>query len=150
MAKTQIDIPIDINVPAQQVWSAIVDWQSQGEWMLGTRVWPVNGDGTGVGGEIAAFTGIGKLGFLDTMTITVWEPPVRCEVLHTGRVVRGIGIFAIVETSPTTSRFEWSEILDLPLGIVGALGFRLVRPFFVFGVRKSLQKFAAILESRTN
>ena len=40
----------------------------------------------------------------------------------------------------------WSEDLDLPLGILGKVGFTLLRPGFVFGVRKSLEKFARLVE----
>ena len=37
----------------------------------------------------------------------------------------------------------WSEQLDLPLGALGRLGWPLVRPAFVAGVRMSLKRFAA-------
>jgi hypothetical protein len=114
--------------------------------MLGTKVWPVNGDGTGVGGQIEAFTGIWRIGFLDTMEITSWDPPAKCDVLHTGRVVRGTGTFEVIATSESTSKFIWSEDLDLPLGLLGKIGFTLVKPGFVYGVRKSLEKFADLVE----
>ena len=143
---TYIELTVDIKADAQTVWNSITDWPTQGQWMLGTRVWTEGGPANGVGGTIAAFTGIGKLGFLDTMEITVWEPPVRCEVLHTGKVVRGSGIFVVEPTSQTTCRFVWSEVLDLPFGVIGRLGFVLVRPFFVAGVRQSLNRFARLVE----
>ena len=114
--------------------------------MLGTKVWPVNGDGTGVGGQIEAFTGIWRIGFLDTMEITAWNPPMKCDVLHTGRVVRGTGTFEVVATSDSTSKFIWSENLDLPLGVIGKVGFTIVKPGFIYGVRKSLEKFADLVE----
>jgi hypothetical protein len=114
--------------------------------MLGTKVWPVDGDGTGVGGKIEAFTGIWRIGFLDTMEITTWEPPRLCDVNHTGRVVRGTGTFEVVATSESTSKFIWSEDLDLPLGLLGKVGFFFVKPGFVYGVRKSLEKFASQVE----
>jgi hypothetical protein len=114
--------------------------------MLGTKVWPVDGDGTGVGGKIEAFTGVWRIGFLDTMEITGWLPPNRCDVNHTGRVVKGTGTFEVVATSETSSKFIWSEDLDLPLGLLGKVGFTLVKPGFVFGVCKSLEKFADLVE----
>ena len=150
MTTAHVELHVDVQVPAQMVWDAIVDWPSQGKWMLGTKVWPVNGDGTGVGGQIEAFTGIWKIGFLDTMTITAWEPPLRCDVLHTGRVVRGSGTFVVVPLGDHSCRFEWSEDLDLPLGVLGKLGFAITRPAFEFGVQKSLNKFAHMLESGTS
>ena len=141
-----IELTVAVNAPAQKVWDAITNWEAQSQWMLGTKVWPVDGDGTGVGGKIEAFTGIWRIGFLDTMEITNWEAPTRCDVLHTGRVVRGTGTFEVISVSPTSSNFVWSEDLEIPLGILGKVGFSLLRPGFVFGVRKSLEKFARFVE----
>jgi hypothetical protein len=141
-----IELEVLVQAPALNVWNAITNWQAQSSWMLGTKVWPVNGDGTGIGGQIEAFTGIWRIGFLDTMEITSWEPPAKCDVLHTGRVVRGTGTFEVIATSESTSKFIWSEDLDLPLGLLGKIGFTLVKPGFVYGVRKSLEKFADLVE----
>ena len=141
-----IELKVLVQAPALQVWNAITNWQAQSDWMLGTKVWPVNGDGTGVGGQIEAFTGIWRIGFLDTMEITAWNPPMKCDVLHTGRVVRGTGTFEVVATSDSTSKFIWSENLDLPLGVIGKVGFTIVKPGFIYGVRKSLEKFADLVE----
>ena len=80
------------------------------------------------------------------MEITAWNPPTKCDVLHTGRVVRGTGTFEVVATSDSTSKFIWSENLDLPLGVIGKVGFTIVKPGFIYGVRKSLEKFADLVE----
>jgi uncharacterized protein YndB with AHSA1/START domain len=138
-----VDVLVDAGV--EQVWAAVTDWPAQSDWMLGTRVWATEQDGRGVGGGVAAFTGAGRLGFLDTMVITRWEPPFRCDVRHTGRVVRGTGTFEVVALPEGRSRFVWSEDLDLPLGPVGRLGWPLVRPAFALGVRRSLEKLARSL-----
>jgi hypothetical protein len=115
--------------------------------MLGTRVWPTAQDGQGVGGGIEAFTGVGPLGVLDRMQITLWEPPRRCHVLHLGRVVRGTGAFEVEPLPGGRSRFVWREDLDLPLGLLGRLGWPLVRPAFAFGVQLSLKRFARWVEA---
>jgi hypothetical protein len=141
-----IVLHVDIAAPAERVWSALVAWETQGEWMLLTRVRGTAQDGIGVGGGIEGFTGIGPVGVLDTMRITVWDPPRRCEVLHTGRVVKGAGVFEVVDLGAGLSRFVWSEILDLPLGLLGRLGFPLVRPLFHWGVQRSLARFARYVE----
>ena len=107
--------------------------------MVGTRV---TSEGEGVGGTIAAFTGLGRVGFLDTMVITGWDPPRRCVVDHTGRVVRGLGIFEVVPDGPSASTFVWTEQLDLPLGALGRLAWPIVRPVFRAGVAASLRSFA--------
>lgn len=140
-----IAVDVLVDAPAEVVWQAVTDWPGQSDWMLGTRVWATERDGVGVGGGVAAFTGTGRWGFLDTMVITRWEPPHRCDVLHTGRVVRGTGRFEVVSLPGGRSRFVWSEELDLPWGPLGRLGWPVVRPAFALGVRRSLERLAQSL-----
>lgn len=64
-------LSVDVAAPVERTWAGATDWARQGEWMLGTTVRPTARDGQGVGGGIEAFTGVGRLGFLDTMEITV-------------------------------------------------------------------------------
>jgi len=153
----ELVLSVEVAAPAGQVWAALVDWESQGEWMLLTDVATEDGDGRvpgaqGVGGRLAARTGIplpGKrrLGVLDTMLITAWEPPSRVDVRHLGRVVRGTGTFEVVPRGESASTFVWTEQLDLPLGPLGRLGWPLVRPAMAAGVRLSLKRFAAYAEA---
>jgi uncharacterized protein YndB with AHSA1/START domain len=138
----EIALTVDVPAPAAEVWAAVTDWAGQGEWMLGTSVRGTDLGGRGVGGGIEAFTGVGRLGFLDAMTITRWDPPFRCEVEHRGRVVRGSAVFEVVPVDAGHSRFVWAEWLTPPLGLLGAVGFALVRPFAVAGVRVSLGRLA--------
>jgi hypothetical protein len=135
-------LSVDVDAPAAQTWAAAVDWARQGEWMLGTRVRPTVGNGQGVGGRVEAFSGIGPIGFLDPMEITLWQPPRACHVKHLGRVVRGTGAFEVEPRGDARSRFHWREDLDLPLGILGRIGWLLARPFFAYGVQLSLRRFA--------
>jgi uncharacterized protein YndB with AHSA1/START domain len=143
---------VDVDAPPEQVWAALVDWDRQGEWMLLTDVRAVEGDGQGVGGRLAAVTGLRlpggllrgrRLGVLDTMLITAWEFPRRVDVRHTGRVVRGTGTFEVRPRDGGRSTFVWTEGLDLPLGVLGRAGWPLVRPVMAAGVRLSLRRFAA-------
>ncbi len=137
---------VDVDAPPERVWAALVDWPRQGEWMLATDVRPVEGDAQGVGGRLAATTGVRlgrrRRGVLDSMEITRWDPPRIVEVRHTGRVVRGGGVFE-VRPRGAQSTFLWTERLDLPLGMLGRLGWPLVRPLMRAGVRFSLRRFAA-------
>jgi Polyketide cyclase / dehydrase and lipid transport len=142
----EITIDVVVDAPPEAVWDAVTDWSRQSEWMLGTTVRATDRDGVGVGGGIEAFTGVGRLGFLDTMVITEWDPPRRCVVDHTGRVVRGLGVFEVFALPDGRSRFVWSEGLDLPLGALGRLGWPLVRPGFTWGVRRSLEALARDVE----
>jgi hypothetical protein len=141
-----LTVAIDIDAPVERVWDAVVDWDNQGDWMLGTRVRGTVRSGVGVGAGLEAFTGVRGIGFLDTMEITAWEPPHRCDVRHTGRLVRGTGVFEVLALpGGRRSRFVWQENLDLPLGLVGRLGWLLVRPLAAFGVRLSLRRLASRL-----
>jgi hypothetical protein len=80
------------------------------------------------------------------MVITAWDPPRRVEVRHTGRVVRGEGVFEVRPRGTAGSTFVWTELLDLPLGALGRAGWPLVRPVMVAGVRLSLRRFARFAE----
>ncbi len=124
----------------EEVWRAVVDWPGQHRWMIGTRVH----GGHGLGATVVARTGTGPLGFTDTMVISEWNPPLRCVVRHTGRVVRGAGIFEVTPRG-TGREFRWTEQLDLPLAAVGRLGWPLVRPLAQRGMDASLRRFARLL-----
>lgn len=143
-ARVALDVTID--APVDRVFAAFSQWGEQGRWMVGTRVEVRRGDGASVGSQLAAWTGAGPAGFWDTMEITRWEPPYRVDVVHTGRVVRGTGTMEVLALPGGRSRFVWSEELDLPLGAVGRLGWPLVRPAFLAGVKRSLQEFGRQVE----
>lgn len=141
-----LTLGIDVAASPEQTWGAVIDWARQSEWMLGTRVEPGEKSGHGVGATIHAWSGVGGLGFWDTMTITAWDPPRRCDVLHTGRVVRGTGSFTVTP-GRGGSRFVWTERLDLPFGVVGRIGWLVFGRIFAAGVRQSLRRFARFAES---
>ncbi|MEJ2867519.1 SRPBCC family protein [Actinomycetospora sp. OC33-EN08] len=143
MATRDITVGVDVEAPADVVWKAVTDWEGQSEWMLATTVKVTAGDGVGTGSELAATTGLGPLGVTDTMRIVGWDPPHRATVVHTGSFVRGSGTFTVVELGPSRSRFEWGERLDLPLGVLGAIGWPLVSPVFRLALLYSLRKLAA-------
>ena len=153
----ELVLSVEVAAPPAQVWAALVDWESQGEWMLLTDVRTEDGEGQvpgaqGVGGRLAARTGVPlpggrRLGVLDTMLITAWEPPRRVDVRHLGKVVRGTGTFEVVPRGESASTFVWTESLDRPLGRVGELGWPLARPVMAAGVRLSLKRFAAYAEA---
>ena len=141
---TELVLSVDVEAPPSQVWRALIDWERQGEWMPLTDVRVVGGDPAGVGGRIEARTGLRgrgrRLGVLDTMHITRWDPPHRVDVRHTGRAVRGSGIFE-VRPRLAGATLVWTEQLELPLGALGRLGWPLVKPFAVFGLTLALRRF---------
>ena len=147
----QLALKVEINQPAKVVWKYLVDWRGQSDWMLQTKVWSeLDQDRTvknGKGVLIFAFTGLFasmypklKLGVLDTMEVTNWKPPTRCDVVHIGRVIRGTGRFELVEKKSKTT-FYWSEEIIAP-----AIFLAILKPFILLGVRISLRRFARLVE----
>jgi uncharacterized protein YndB with AHSA1/START domain len=141
-----LTVDVVVDAPVEAVWSAVVSWETQAEWMLGTRVHVVGDKAEGMGARLEAVTGAGPLAFTDPMVVTEWEPPNRCVVRHTGSLVRGRGIFEVFALPGGRSRFVWTEELDLPLGWLGRVGWPLVRPAMAAGVRASLRRLARYVE----
>jgi hypothetical protein len=136
-----------VDAPVESTWAAVTDWERQGEWMLGTSVRVLSDSPAGEGAILEARTGAGPLAVVDTMRITAWEPPHRCQVAHLGRIVRGSAAFEVEQAADGRSRILWSEWLELPFGLAGQYGFLLGRPLFEAGVRLSLQRFASWVEA---
>jgi len=132
-----------IDAPINTVWAALADWESQGEWMLQTTVEVTSDIREGVGTSIAAFTGIGKLGIMDHMTVISWNPPTICDVVHTGAIIKGTGRFELTALSENSTRFDWSEEILAPRAI-----FLLIAPGLYAGVRISLSALRRQLQQR--
>jgi uncharacterized membrane protein len=142
---------VAVAAPADLVWGYVTDWPRQGEWIPFTRVevadtGPGRETAEGVGDRIRAWTGIGPVGFWDPMTITAWERrddgSARCEVLHTGAVVRGEAEFAVHAEGPDACTFVWWERLEVPGGALGALLWRLGGWTMRRGVDAALRRLA--------
>jgi hypothetical protein len=115
---TEVEVTSRVLVPGapDTLWRLAMDWRRQGDWMLATRV----SGGQGVGAVVTARTGLGPVGITDTMVITEWYPPHRCVVRHTGRLVRGTGVFEVAPVG-AMSEFAWTERLRLPAHVPGRL-----------------------------
>jgi hypothetical protein len=143
MRSNHIAMSLVIQAPIEKVWAAIADWESQGDWMLQTTVKVTSQIREGVGTTIAAFTGIGKFGVMDHMVVTSWQPPYICDVLHTGKIIKGTGRFQLSAIDDDSTRFDWSEEILTPRVI-----FLLIAPGLYVGVRISLTKFSRLLRDR--
>lgn len=148
--RNTLSIRVECNAPVEKVWGEIADWSGQGKWMLSTRVWLTSEISEGVGTSIAAFTGpahriypkFARFGLLDTMTVTKWEPPFRCDVIHTGKILKGTGTFRLEPTSANSCTFYWSETIDIHRAL-----FLLGAPFLWVGVRISLARFRRLVSN---
>ena len=139
---------VDVDASPERTWAVLTDWAAQGEWMIATDVREVGGPAQRLHGRLAARTGVplpgGRhLGILDTMIITKWEPPRLVEVQHTGRIVRGPGTFEVLPRGEHAT-LVCREVWYLPYGYLGVAGWALSRPLVVWGLRRSLLRFAAV------
>jgi hypothetical protein len=145
----EVVVGVDIAAPPQAVWDKLVDWSTHHEWMVLTRVEPTTPSQDDVGAGIVGITGVGPIVFRDTMTVTEWQPPpaepARCQVTHTGNVVKGAGAFE-VESTPDGSRVVWSEWVRLPFGLLGEVGWLALRPLTALFLRISLRRLATRVE----
>jgi hypothetical protein len=144
---SHLELNIKIDRPVKSVWDCLVDWKSQGDWMLQTKVWSeLDQDRTiknGKGVLIFAFTGLLpnlypklRLGILDTMEIAKFKPPVLCEVVHIGRIIRGTGKFELKKSKNGTI-FNWQEdLVAYPVFLL------IMKPLLLIGVWLSLRRFA--------
>ncbi|GIH93262.1 SRPBCC family protein [Planobispora siamensis] len=143
MNHVRISVSMNAQASPDRVFAVLTDWPRHDEWMVLTHARVTAGDGRGAGSGIAAFTGVGPIGFLDTMEITEWDPPTTVAVRHTGRLVRGTGVFRVLPREGG-STIVWEEDLALPLGAAGRLGWKLLRPLNEAFFRFSLRRLAAL------
>ena len=128
--------------PAERVFDVLTDWPRHAEWMPFTSA----EGGDKVGDELRAWTGVGPVGFLDTMIITDWRDGRRVAVRHTGRLVRGEAWFKVVPEGPG-SRVVWAERIDLPLGPLGRAGWLVAGPVVKAFLTLGLRRLAALSEA---
>ena len=136
-----MEIEQPVRATPEAAFAALTDWPAQGEWMLGTRVWVSHGTGREVGDELSGFTGIGRIGFLDSMTITDITAEM-VQVRKTGRVLRGTGWMGVRSDGAGGAVILWGSDPVLPLGRFGRLGWTLIKPLVAAGFRRSLRNLA--------
>ena len=103
-----------IGAPVTRVWSVVTDFAGYGRWipLTSMRVDPLP---VGVGWGFGGFTGLGRVGFLDSMLVTVWEPPTddadRASffVRKTGRVLAGWAEVTLEPRDDGRTQLTWTE-----------------------------------------
>lgn len=143
-------LAITINAPITRVWEEMVDWEGQSKWMLSTRVYDDPQSPNGVGHTLRAFTGPlaqwnRRLGIMDEMVVSQWDPPRFCRVEHVGKIIRGYGTFTLTSDSrePSRTRFDWFEEIKAPTWILA-----VIKPGILIGVWISLRRFKRQVERK--
>lgn len=144
--QAEFAVSVDIAAQPMTVWATVTAWEEQGSWMPATSVKRLPGPVGAVGERFVARTGVGPLAFDDPITVTAWDSPRRCEILHTGRIVRGVGAF-YVEPVGAGSRFTWWERLEVPGGPLAPGLWRLGEPLTRAGFGWALRRLKRQIEA---
>ena len=147
-SNASVEASVYVAASPERAFGELIDAEGQGRWMFSTNIYPVEGGiaAPDVGSRLVAFTGFAGIGILDVMEVTEHEPNRRWVVTHHGRVIRGSGIFTF-DPAPGGSTVRWIEQLELQFGIIGRIGWPLVRPAVRWGLRHSLRQFARLLKA---
>ena len=143
--RASVELP---GIPPDRAFAAMVDLAAQERWMIATRLYPIVSASSvpQVGSRVAAFSGVGGLGFLDTMTVIAYDPPHRWVVAKDGRLLRGVGTMQ-VDPLPGGSRATWMNELDPPFGALGRLAARVAGPVAAGAIRACLRRLARQLRT---
>ncbi|HKJ55971.1 MAG TPA: SRPBCC family protein [Nitriliruptoraceae bacterium] len=145
----RLDVDTTIAAPIEDVWSVLVEWEAQRDWMLDAKeVVVVTPERSGHGVTIHVPTSLLGLPVLDVMRVTGWDPPHRLEATHLGRVIKGVGAFEMTPVADDVTHLLWWEEIDAPLGAVGEFGAGLALPVIRAIFTKSLDRFRRVVESR--
>jgi uncharacterized protein YndB with AHSA1/START domain len=140
------EVAVEVAASPEATWSVLTDWGRQSEWAMLTTTRGIGPTGgRAVGEQVHAFTGVGRLGFLDTMVVETWDPPHRCRVRKTGRVVRGAAEFVVEPVVSGGSRVSYRAEVAVPAGRLGELAWPVARAALAMGFRRSLVSLGAIV-----
>lgn len=144
----RVDLEVTSTAPRERVWSVLVDWERQPEWMLDAKaVHVLSPQRTGEGVTIRCPTNL--LGFTvqDVMRVTGWREGEYLEMTHLGRVITGTGAFELVDAPGGGTTIRWWEQVDPPLGALGEWGATtFVAPVIRAIFRRSLANLARAAE----
>ena len=98
--------------PPTMVWDVVTDFAAYGDWMPLTRM-RVDAGVPRPGWGFAGVSGLGRVGFSDSMLVTAWEPPDaegrgRFRIVKTGRLLGGWAEIR-VEPDGAGTRLDWHE-----------------------------------------
>ncbi len=145
----RVDEAVHIETDPDTVWSVLIDWESQPQWMVDARsavVLSPEREGTGV--VVRCRTNIlAGVVITDDITVTEWEPSQVLGVRHLGPWFQGVGAFELQPTDDGTYVRWWEEV-EPPLGRVGEVAATVFMPRVGRVFRRSLAALKEACETR--
>ncbi|MDQ6711262.1 MAG: SRPBCC family protein [Candidatus Dormibacteraeota bacterium] len=143
-----IDFELSTTIAASPstVWRYLVDWEGLHRWMSelsALRITSTRREGVGVEGE--ATVRIGGISTTDRIRVTRWVPPEELTIAHLGWV-SGAGVMRCRQ-APAGTAFTWRETLQPPLGPLGALGMRILKPLIRTTFAADVRRLKDLVES---
>jgi carbon monoxide dehydrogenase subunit G len=144
--QVRIRMSATFQAPPERVWSVLADWERQASWMPDVAWLRPLGPERELGARLAVRTRVfGIPAATDLMTVTVWEPPARLRIDHTG-VVRGWGEWRLDPAGEGTA-FTWLEEFRMPPPVLGDLALAIYSPWQRWMLRRSISNLERLVAS---
>lgn len=144
MARVQFTVTRDLSLPAQTVFTELIDWKAHEDWVPLTKVMIHSGDG-GAGTEFTATSGVGPLALPDRMRIDALDAEaMTVHVTKLGPVLTGTVELSVTATSEKTCRLHWFEDVHVPVlpQFLSAPVAAAARQGFTTSIKKMAKKLA--------
>src|SRR5687767_15133671 len=142
----EIQTSILIAASPEEVWKRLVDWERLYLWMLEASDFQVTSSyREGLGVTALATIRIAGIRTTDPVEVVGWEPPTKLEIAHKGWV-KGRGIMTCQSVDTGSTRVDWLESLQPPLGVLGRLGLLTLRPRMRSIFQRDLVKLKELVE----
>ncbi|RLP93866.1 MULTISPECIES: SRPBCC family protein [unclassified Micromonospora] len=141
----EVTATVIVNAPAERVFTALLAWERQSDWIPFTRLRVVEGDGR-EGSLIEAVTALGPLVLRDEMRVVRVDEPYEIGVVHCGRLLRGPGVLRCTQMDRARTQVVWHEWFHLPGGPAGRLAWPVLWPGSKVSLTQALKRFARLVE----
>jgi hypothetical protein len=131
------------------VWTLLTDWEGQSSWMPDVAWIRVIGWERGAGARLEVRTRVfGVPAATDLVAVTVWEPPSRLAVVHTG-IVKGGGEWRLQPAAGgERTAFTWMESFRMPPPVLGDIALGAYAPWQRWMLRRSIRNLKRMLAPR--
>jgi carbon monoxide dehydrogenase subunit G len=142
----RLEVRSVIGATPERVWKVLSDWDRQASWMPDVAWIRFLGDERGLGARLQVKTRVFGIPLAtDLVEVTVFDPPRRLAVRHTG-VVTGVGEWRLDRSEDGTA-FAWTETISMPPPLLGDLGLWLYSPWQRGMLRRSSRNLKRLAEA---